>query len=53
MKDRMHIAVKKEDKETLCTWAKDGDRSISAQFARLIRQERERRKHAGKEDLDS
>lgn len=53
MKDRMHIAITSEDKETLGKWAKEGDRSLSAQFSRLIRQERERRSDVGKEDLDS
>tara|TARA_R100000988_G_scaffold93827_1_gene58296 strand:- start:26 stop:238 length:213 start_codon:yes stop_codon:yes gene_type:complete len=43
MKDRIHIAVSKEDKETLAEWARQGDRSVSKQFSRIIRKERERR----------
>jgi hypothetical protein len=43
MKDRIHIAVSQEDKETLAEWAKQGDRSVSKQFSRMIRKERERR----------
>ena len=53
MKDRMHLAVNTEDKADLWKWAKEGDRSISAQFARLMRQERERRNEDGEEVLDS
>ena len=39
----MHIAVSQEDKETLSEWAREGDRSVSAQFSRIVRKERERR----------
>ena len=43
MKIRMHIAVSQEDKKTLAEWAEEGDRSVSKQFSRIIRKERERR----------
>jgi hypothetical protein len=42
MKERFHISLDPDHLSLLEKWSLDGDRSRSAQIARLIRQEQER-----------
>lgn len=42
MKAHLHAALDHDDKDLLYQWAKEGDRNVSQQISRLIRQERDR-----------
>ena len=42
MKTRVHIVLDYADRDLLDKWAKEGDRNISQQIGRLIRQENDR-----------
>jgi hypothetical protein len=45
MKARLHIVLDYADRDLLEEWAKEGDRNISQQVSRLIRQEHKRLSH--------
>ena len=42
MKTNIHVVLDHDDKDSLYEWAKLGDRNVSQQMGRLIRQERDR-----------
>jgi len=42
MKTNIHVVLDHDDKDSLYEWAKLGDRNVSQQIGRLIRQERDR-----------
>tara|TARA_R100001086_G_scaffold202935_1_gene119024 strand:+ start:364 stop:561 length:198 start_codon:yes stop_codon:yes gene_type:complete len=42
MKTRVHIVLDYADRDLLDKWAKEGDRNISQQIGRMIRQENDR-----------
>jgi hypothetical protein len=44
MKTNIHVVLDHDDKDSLYEWAKLGDRNVSQQMGRLIRQERDRLK---------
>jgi hypothetical protein len=43
MKTRVHIVLDYDDRDLLDKWAVEGDRNISQQVGRMIRQENDRR----------
>jgi hypothetical protein len=43
MKTRVHIVLDYADRDLLDKWAEEGDRNISQQVGRMIRQENDRR----------
>ena len=46
MKTRVHIVLDYADRDLLDKWADEGDRNISQQVGRMIRQENDRRLEA-------
>jgi hypothetical protein len=42
MKTNIHVVLDHDDRDSLYEWAKLGDRNVSQQMGRLIRQERAR-----------
>lgn len=43
MMKRIHVCLTPENEDLIRQWAQEGDRGVSAQFARLIKQEDARR----------
>jgi len=42
MKTHVHVVLDHDDRDSLYKWAKSGDRNVSQQIGRLIKQERKR-----------